>query len=151
VGWAATATAQVTTGTVFGTVADSQGGAIPGATVVLTSEAKGTKTAPVVTNATGDFVIPNVAADAYTVEVTMPSFKTLTRKGVRVSGGDRVGLGSLALEIGETREVVNVTAETPLVQAASGERSYTISTTQVENLPVNRQNFANFAALAPGV
>jgi len=67
VGWAATATAQVTTGTVFGTVVDSQGGAIPGATVVLTSEAKGTKTAPVVTNATGDFVIPNVAADAYTV------------------------------------------------------------------------------------
>ena len=50
--------AQVTTGTVEGTVTDEQGGVIPGATLVLVSEARGTKSAPAVTSATGDFVIP---------------------------------------------------------------------------------------------
>ena len=44
------AAAQVTTGTMVGTVVDQQGGAIPGATVVLVSESQGTKTAPVVTS-----------------------------------------------------------------------------------------------------
>ena len=65
--------AQITTGTVAGTVKDATGGVIPGATVVLVSETKNTRSVPVVTNATGDFVFPNVAADTYTVEVSMPS------------------------------------------------------------------------------
>jgi len=45
--------AQITTGTVTGTVKDAQGGVIPGATVVLVSETRGTKSAPAVTNETG--------------------------------------------------------------------------------------------------
>src|SRR5258708_35192418 len=79
--------AQVTTGTVYGTIKDIQGGVLPGATLVLTSETRGTKSAPVVTNATGDYVFPNVSADTYTMEVTMSGFKTLKRTGVAVSAG----------------------------------------------------------------
>jgi hypothetical protein len=145
------ASAQVTTGTVSGTIKDAQGGVIPGATVVLTSEGRGTQIAPVVSNESGDFVIPNVTADTYTVEVTMPSFKTLLRKGVPVSGGDRVALGVLVLEVGGAQETVNVTGEAPLLQAQSGERSYVISSEQVENLPLSNRNFASLASLAPGV
>ena len=62
--------AQITTGTVSGNVKDGQGGVIPGATVVLISETRGTRTAPAVTNETGDFVFPNVAPDTYIIEVT---------------------------------------------------------------------------------
>ncbi len=69
--------AQITTGNVTGTVKDAQGGVVPGATVVLISEARGTKTAPVTTNETGVYVVPNVTADTYTVEVTMDGFKTV--------------------------------------------------------------------------
>src|SRR5215212_2645667 len=86
------ATAQITTGTVSGTVKDTQGGIVPGATVVLISESKGTKSTPAVTSATGDYVFPNVSADVYTVEVYMEGFKTLSRRNVRVSGGDRVSV-----------------------------------------------------------
>jgi hypothetical protein len=53
-----TAAAQITPGTVSGAVKDGQGLRVPGATVALESESRGTRTAPVVTNATGDFVIP---------------------------------------------------------------------------------------------
>ena len=143
--------AQVTTGTVSGTVKDAQGGVVPGATIVLTSEARGTQMAPVVSNETGDFVVPNATADTYTVEVSMVSFKTLLRKGVQVSGGDRVALGTLVLEVGGAEETVNVVSEAPLLQAQSGERSYVISSAQVENLPLSNRNFASLASLAPGV
>ncbi len=148
---AASVSAQITTGTVSGTIKDAQGGVIPGATVVLTSEARGTKTAPVVTNATGDFVIPNVTADTYTLEVTMAGFKTSTRKGLTVSGGERVALAAMTLEAGGQTEVVNVTAEAPLIQAQSGERSFAVSSTQIENLPIGHGNFTNMIALVPGV
>src|SRR5690348_1676056 len=92
------ASAQITTGTVSGTVKDAQGGVVPGATVVLISETKGTKSAPMVTNATGDYVFPNVARDTYTVEVSMQGFKTVTRGNVQVSGADRVVVNTLTLQ-----------------------------------------------------
>jgi hypothetical protein len=65
------AAAQITTGTVSGNVKDAQGGVIPGATVVLISDTRGTKSAPAVTNETGNYVFPNVTPDTYTVEVTL--------------------------------------------------------------------------------
>src|SRR5688500_2528071 len=84
--------AQITTGTVTGNVRDEPGGVVPGATVVLISESRGTRSAPAVSNETGDYVLANVTPDTYTVEVTMDSFKTVRRTGVAVSGGDRIGV-----------------------------------------------------------
>ena len=84
---ARSAAAQLTTGSLAGTVKDAQGGVIPGATVTLVSETRGTRSVPAVTNATGDFVFPNLPADTYTVEVAMPSFKTLKQTGIAVSPG----------------------------------------------------------------
>lgn len=66
--------AQGVTGTVSGTVKDPQGLVVPGAVVVLISEARGTLSTPVVTNSAGDFVFPNVTADTYTIQVEMTSF-----------------------------------------------------------------------------
>jgi len=145
------ARAQITTGTVSGTVKDVQGGVVPGATIVLISETKGTKSAPMVTNASGDYVFPNVAADTYSVEVSMEGFKTLSRKNVKVSGGDRVTVPNVTLEVGGAAETVNVQAESPMIQAGSGERSFAVSTEQIEKLPINHTNFTSVVSLTPGV
>ena len=88
-----------TSSTVAGTVKDTQGGIIPGATVTLVSETRGTTFESVAGN-TGDFVISNVPADTYTIRVTMDGFKTTERKGVPVSLGERVSVGSIAIEVG---------------------------------------------------
>ena len=138
---AVSASAQITTGNILGSVKDSTGGVVPGATVVLISEARGTKSVPAVTNATGDFVFPNVTPDTYTVEVTMDGFRTVKRAGIKVSGGDRVTVPALTLEPGGAEETVNVTSEAPLIQASSGERSFAISTAQIENLPTHPNGF----------
>jgi Carboxypeptidase regulatory-like domain len=145
------APAQVTTGSVGGTVKDTQGGVVPGATVVLISEARGTRSEPATTNATGDFVFPNVTVDTYTIEVTMPSFRTLRRTDIPVSAGSRVAVGTLTLDVGGAAETVQVTAEAPVIQAASGERSFTIPTESVQNLPLSNRSFTALADLAPGV
>ena len=139
-----------TSSTVAGTVKDAQGGIIPGATVTLVSESRGI-TFEGVTSGTGDFVISNVPADTYTVRVTMDGFKTTERKGIPVSLGERVAVGSIAIEVGTLAETVLVTGDAPVIQAQTGERSFTVSQEAVENLPVTTRYFGQFAALAPGV
>ena len=147
----ANAAAQVSTGTVFGTVKDPQGGVIPGATVTLVSETRGTRSTPVTTNTVGDFVFANVTPDTYTIEVTMPSFKTLKRTGLVVSTQSRVGVGTLTIEVGGASETVDVKGEAPQIQATSGERSFTVTTESVANLPIASRNFAALVDLTPGV
>ena len=71
------AMAQVTTGSIAGTVKDAQGGVVPGVTVTLKSETKGTTLTPVVTDTSGDFSFPVTPVDTYTVEFSMESFKTV--------------------------------------------------------------------------
>src|SRR5689334_8418296 len=115
-----------TTGTVAGSVKDAQGGVIPGATVTMTSETRGTKVPGVVTNGQGDFVFVNIAPDSYQLQVAMSGFKTLVRGGVAVSPGERVPLPTLVIEVGGATETVNVTAESALIQAQSGERSFSL-------------------------
>ena len=48
----------------------------------------------------------------------------------------------LTLEVGGAAETVTVTAESPMVQSQSGERSFAVTTKQIENLPIARRNFA---------
>ena len=88
------------TGSVAGAVRDAQGRVISGATLVLVSNTRGTRSAPVVSNASGEFLFVNVSPDTYTIEVTMPSFKTLQRPNVAVGPGGRIAVGMLTLERG---------------------------------------------------
>jgi Carboxypeptidase regulatory-like domain len=96
--------AQITTGVVTGAVKDGQGAVVPGATVTLVSDTRGTHVADVQTNQNGDFVFPNVPGDTYTVQVALEGFKTLRRSGVLVSPGDRVVVPTVTLTVGDLDE-----------------------------------------------
>ena len=148
---ASSASAQITTGTLSGTVKDPQGGIIPGAAVTLTSDTRGTKLSDVFTNDRGDFTFVNVPPDRYTILVSMQGFKPAKQPGISVSPGDRLSIGTFTIEIGGVTDTVVVKAESPLVQSQSGERSFTVSTTAVENLPIANRSFTELAKLAPGV
>ena len=145
------AMAQITTATISGTVRDSTNGAIPGATVTLISETRDTRMPEVLTTASGDFVVPNATADTYTIEVTLQGFKTLRRSGIKVSPGDRAVVSGLTLEVGALSETITVSAAVSLVQAGSAERSFTVLTESVSNLPISNRSFVQLATIAPGV
>ena len=145
------ALAQITVGTVTGRVVDPSGAIVAGARVDLISETQGTKTAAVITNATGDYVIPKLAPDTHTLEVRAPSFKITREMGIVVTGGDHVGVPPITLQIGGTTETVTVQAEATLVQTQSGERSAAIEQVAIESMPIGHSNFANAVAFTPGV
>src|SRR5512146_1485766 len=113
------AAAQLTMGTVSGTIRDSQAAAVPGVTVSLVSDTRGTRLPDAISSSSGDFVFANVPPDTYTLEIAHKGFKTLKRNAVSVSPGDRVGLGALTLEVGALTEAVTVTAEAALLQTQS--------------------------------
>ena len=148
---AATAAGQVTTGTITGSVRDPQAAVIPGATVTLISATRGTTLATVTTSTDGDFVFPNVPPDTYVIKVTMDGFKTLERPGIPISPGDRREVPPLVIEVGGLAETVTVSAVASIVQSESGERSFTVATEAVQNLPISNRSFTSLTSLAPGV
>ncbi len=147
----ATASGQVTTGTITGSVRDPQAAVIPGATVTLISATRGTTLATVTTSTDGDYVFPNVPPDTYVIKVTMDGFKTLERPGIPISPGDRRQVPPLVIEVGGLAETVTVSAVASLVQSESGERSFTVATEAVQNLPISNRSFTSLTSLAPGV
>ena len=56
----------------------------------------------------------------------------------------------ITLETGEIAETVTVTGESPLVQTQSGERSYAVTSAQIDTLPFARNNFTSLTAFTPG-
>ena len=148
-GYTTHASAQATA-TIVGAVKDTQGAVIAGADVTLTSETRGTAF-PAKTSATGDFIFSNIPGDTYTVAVSTEGFKKVERTGISAVPGDRVAVPPITLEIGNLNETVEVTAEAPLVQTATGERSAIIEQQAIQNIPVSGTFFAQMVALAPGV
>jgi len=73
--------AQTTSASVAGSVQDSQGGALPGATVTMTSRTQG-NALTAVTDPSGRFAFPIVRPDTYTLQVMLQGFKTLERTNV---------------------------------------------------------------------
>jgi hypothetical protein len=70
---AATAVAQVTGGSVNGTVTDANGAALPNATITLTSKATG-QTLSAQSTGSGAYNFPNVAVGEYEISITANGF-----------------------------------------------------------------------------
>ncbi len=149
IGHAPKADAQATV-TIVGSVRDAQGGVVPNAMLTLTSETRGT-TFSGTTSSTGDFIFPNIPGDTYTVSVSLTGFKKVERTGIEGVPGSRVAVPAITLEVGNLSETVEVSAQAPLVQAATGERSAIVQQEAVQNVPVSGTFFAQMVALTPGV
>jgi hypothetical protein len=144
------AAAQITSASVAGTVKDSQGGVIPGATVVMTSVTRGT-TIEAMTGDEGYFVFPIVPADTYTLRITMVGFKTVEVPALQVNAGDKRTLGTLTVEVGALEESITVAARATELQAKSAERSFAIEGEAVQSIAVNGRNFFALAFNSAGI
>ncbi len=138
------------TATIVGRVQDAQGAVVPNAPVILTSQTRGTVFTATSTS-TGDFTFPNIPGDTYTVAVALTGFKKLERPGIDAVPGSRVAIPPMTIEVGAVTETMEVSAEAPLVQTATGERSAVVGQDAIENIPVTGTFFAQMVALTPGV
>jgi Carboxypeptidase regulatory-like domain/TonB-dependent Receptor Plug Domain/TonB dependent receptor len=145
----ATADAQVTTGTITGTVRDPQGAAVPGATVTITNQGQGTSSTH--TTATdGSFVAPFLIPGTYDVTVELAGFRKFTHKGVVLQVNQRARVDA-GLEVGGLTEATEVVGLAPLTRTDSAEMGDVIDERAVRELPLNGRNFASLVYLAPGI
>ncbi len=142
-------TAQEFRATISGTVSDSSGAAIPGATITATETHTGTR-AVAVSDASGQYVVPFLAPGDYDLIAELSGFKQYTRRAIHLAAGGHPIL-DIRLEIGEISESVQVHADAPLVNAANASVGQTVTTKEVEDLPLNGRTPMMLAQLAVGV
>ena len=141
--------AQDARGTISGTVVDASKSLVPGASVTATNIAMGTSMSAV-TNQDGFFQIPYLIPGAYKVTVELAGFKKWVRETVDVRVADRLEL-EVALEVGGTVEEVTVSAETPLLDTASGSLGNVVDARRIAELPTAHGDPYALIGLAAGV
>ncbi len=144
--------AQVTSGTILGSVQDTSGALIPGASVTATAPALGV-TRTVTAGSNGTFSIPNLPGGSYSLTVTMAGFQQLKKDGITLSSADRLNAGVFQLQVGTEAQTVNVTADQGQlqIQANSGERSDLITGKQLNDIALNGRNVLDIVRVIPGV
>jgi hypothetical protein len=116
------AAAQTNSGAITGVIQDAQGAVIANAKVTVVNTEQGAGSAREITsNGEGVFLITPLPPSTYTLTVEVTGFKKYTQSGIVVNANDRLGLPSIALEVGSTGE--SVTVEANVVQLAPAQRS----------------------------
>src|SRR6476620_7594499 len=139
---------QVTTSAFYGTVLDSSGGMVVGATVRLTNEGTGSVTSKA-TGADGSFAFDFLRVGTYRLAIEAPGFKSALATGIDLQAGTNLRR-TFTLEVGALNETVSVQAVAPLVNAVSAEQSHEISTREAAELPLSKRNISNLLGLATG-
>ena len=146
--WPSAAAAQFDAATVLGRVLDESGGAMPGATVTLTS-----KTTNIAVSAaaddTGAYQFLNVRVGEYTIEAQLQGFAG-AKTDVTVTVGARQRV-DLSLKVGGIGESIEVTGASRVLETESSDRGQVIAHEQIVNLPLNGRAYADLALLSPGV
>jgi hypothetical protein len=145
---AALAQSELGAGSISGTVSDSTGAVISGASVTITNAGTGL-VRTLTTGGSGQFSAPALPVGEYAARVEKAGFATLEQKGLIVNVGGTTTL-RLELKPGAAKEVVNIVAELTL-DAARTEEMTLINRTQINDLPINGRRADQFALLAPGV
>jgi len=147
------ASAQSDRATITGTVKDSAGAVLPGATVTVTNRDTGVVfTTP--TNGDGVYSIPNLPVGSYTLEIQHGGFKTFTQTGILPLASQEVR-ADVTMTVGATNETVTVSAGAPAVESQNASESMTLETDAINELPLNANGGRNglnlLLATAPNV
>ncbi len=142
------AQSNVQAGSIQGVVTDPQGGVVPNAKVTITNKDTGAVLDATTTSA-GTFTSGSLIPGNYTVRVEAPSFKTTT--GTYAVQINQVSSATIKLELGASSTVVEVSGQVVAVNTDQASVSGSLTTQQIENLPINGRNFLDLAQLEPGV
>jgi hypothetical protein len=141
--------AQVTGGSMSGTVTDGTGAAVAGAKILIKNTDTGI-TRETTTDSAGYFSAPNLTAGPYSVTTSATGFATAVRSGIVLTvGADQVL--NTAMQVGQITQQVEVTTEAPTVQLSSSSLSGEVQATTVRELPLNGRDWTQLATLQAGV
>src|SRR5215510_1360423 len=141
---------QFNTAQLAGTVQDSSGGVVPGATITATHRQTGARLVNQ-TDARGEYSLVNLPVGEYVVTAELSGFKRVSQPGVVLEIGKTIRL-DFKLEVGEASEEITVIElAAPLLQTENVEVSDVIENARIVNLPLNGRQFMDLALLSEGV
>ena len=141
--------AQVLYGGITGTVTDSTGATVPGATVTITHR-ETNLSRDGVTNDTGLYSFTNVQAGTYDVKVSMSGFREFVKTEVPVSV-NQISRVDVRLEVGALAETVTVQSEAELLQTDKADVHTELKSAEITALPLNQfRNYQALINLVPG-
>lgn len=141
--------AQTNTAELTGTVRDSLGGVLAGATVVVVHDASSLRLERR-TDDSGNCLFLALPVGEYTISVELSGFKKIVQRGVVLKIGQIIKL-EFALEAGNISDQVNITGSEPLLKTSSAEISDIIENKRIVDLPLNGRQFLQLALLSEGV
>jgi hypothetical protein len=142
--------AQQLAATLNGTVSDSSGAVIAGATVSIQKEGVNGGARTIQTDARGDYTATNLAAGTYTVTVTATGFQTFSAPDFILNVSQTRSLNA-TLSAGAVNQTITVQQNTVALDTTNSAQAGTISGTQVRELQLNNRNFEQLVTLQPGV
>lgn len=133
---------------ITGTVKDSSGGIIPGATVTARNIENGL-TRVAITDGAGDFRLPSLPPGRYAVSTELSGFSTETRPDITLII-DQTATINFALKPANLAETITVTGASPIVDVTRSDVSTAVSSQQIQDLPVASRRWIDLAMLTPG-
>lgn len=146
---AVAALGQTNKGAISGTVLDSNGGAVPGATVTLTNLGTNQST-KVTTSDSGGFSFSSLDPVTYSLTVEAQGFKKGVLESLKVDTSSTAS-ANVILEAGTVSEAVTITADAPLINTETGTATHTITERQIQDVPLNNRSVLDLALTAPNV
>jgi hypothetical protein len=137
-------------GSISGTVTDSTGAVIVGATVTLTNTDRGETIRVLKTNSAGFFTAGSLPLGAYTVTISDQGFKTETVTAIRLHAADSLTVNR-SLAPGNVSDVVSVNASELQLNLESASSEGLINSVQIEQMPLLTRNYEVLMNLQPGV
>jgi hypothetical protein len=146
---AASASAQTTTGVLFGVVRDAAGAVMPGVTVTVIDGGTNAKS-EAITDERGAFLVAQLPPGSYRVEAALQGFKSFVRTGVPVAVQQQFRM-DIVLEIGQMAETVDVVAEAAVLETTTSSVGKVVDNARIQALPLNTRNVYGLIYLTPGV
>ena len=144
------AQSQAANGTIEGTVSDSSGGVLPGATVTITNVDTGAERV-VISNDKGLYRAPLLTLGTYKVVAELQGFKKVDVTDIKLSVG-QTAVVNATLSVGTVSETITVSSsDIPALDLARIDIGHTMTDLEVHNLPLVARNPYNFALVQPGV
>ncbi len=142
--------AQNISGTITGTVKDSSGAVVSGASVTITNTNQNAVVFTANTNAAGQYTAPFLPVGNYSVAVEAAGFKKAERTAIKLDVGQNLTV-DMSLEPGSAQETVSVNASALQVDLQSSQAQTVISGRQIQELSLNTRNYEQLVSLMPGV
>ncbi|HXK03834.1 MAG TPA: carboxypeptidase regulatory-like domain-containing protein [Verrucomicrobiae bacterium] len=135
---------------ISGTVRDVSSASVPGATVVVSNDAKGIRRTVTTTEA-GVFAVPAlVPSSGYSIKVTKEGFTDYEVRDFELTVGQTMDF-RVSLQVGAATTKVDVTAEAPLVEDTKTGVASLVGNDQINNLPINGRRVDSYVLMTPAV